>query len=314
MKYMFMAIFVLGFLTIQSVQSCTIFTIKTDTGVYFGNNEDYIYDNTFLAIKPGNESTYGIMTLGYHNNNGFVGDDLPQGGFNTEGLVFDANALPAMPVNNHKSDRQPLPNGNILENILKYCKNVSEVVTWFLTYDFNMTEMAGQLHYADATGNATVISVNNGEWTFTFINHQGYLISTNYNVANVSLGEYPCWRYNNAALLLQKLNRTNTTEGSLEKILNATRQGGEAHTVYSYLVDVKALNLTLYYEGNFNNNRTFNLLTELVQGAHNYDIGELFNQTMSSGDSQVTGSSPVMLVLGIASLTIISKKVKRIHK
>ena len=309
-----MTILVLGFLTIQSVQSCTIFTIKTDTGVYFGNNEDYLYDNAFLAIKPGNESTYGIMTLGYHNNNGFIGDDLPQGGLNTKGLVFDANALPVMPLNSHKSNRQPLPSGNVLENILKYCKNVSEVVTWFLTYDFNMTEMTGQLHFADASGNATVISVNNGEWTFTFINQQGYLISTNYNVANVSVGEYPCWRYNNAALLLQELNRTNTTERSLVQILNATKQGGEAHTVYSYLVDVKALNLTLYYEGNFNNNRTFNLLTELGQGAHTYDIGELFNQTISTGESQVAGNSPVTLGLAIISLAIVSKKVKRIHK
>ncbi len=289
----------------QATQSCTIFTLKSGNEVYFGNNEDYIYDNTFISFKPSNGTTYGHVNFGYHNNNGFIGDNDAQGGINTEGLAFDANSLPPLPLNSHKNDRLPLPSGQPLENILMYCKNISEVVDWFLKYDFNLSEIPAQVHFADASGNATVVSVNDGEWAFTFINEQGYLISTNYNLANISNGEYPSWRYNNAALLLQQLDKNNLSEQSLVEILQSTHQTGEAHTIYSYLVNLHTLDLKLFYEADFSKEISFNLLSELLKGEHTYDLGELFNY--STKNKTTDGFESTAMIMLFISILLVKK-------
>ena len=294
--------------SVISAESCTIFTIKTENTVYFGNNEDYIYDNTFISFIPGNGSTYGHVNLGFHNNNGFIGDNSAQGGLNTEGLAFDANALPPLPLNSHKNEKIPIPSGEPLENILMYCKNVPEVVNWFLEHDFNIPEIPAQVHFADASGNATVVSVYNGEWTFTFINKEGYLISTNYNLANISNGEYPSWRYNNTELLIQQQDKNNITEQSLVNILQSTHQTGEAHTVYSYLINLQSLDLKLFYEADFSKDINFNLLSELLKGEHTYDLGELFAETQET--NTINGYDVMSLVL-ISTIPIVKKKIQK---
>ena len=312
MKHITLLIFLL-FLSLStlSANACTIFTINANNDTYFGNNEDYIYDNTFISFKPGNETTYGIAILGYHNNNGFTGDNLPQGGFNTKGLAFDANALPSMPIESNNTGLK-LPSGNILENVLMYCKNVAEVINWFQIHILNITEIAGQFHFADASGNATVISVNNGELAFTFINEMGYLVSTNYNLANVSIGQWPESRQYIAENMLENLTQKNLTQNittdDLMQVLNATHQyeqpayGYSDNTVYSYLVDLKSLDITIYYMHDFSKAITYNLPKELQKGTHIYDLGTIFASKSSINGFDLT---PLLLLIGV---TVVWKK------
>ena len=307
-KTIFIIILISLMFSTQVTKSCTIFTIRSDTEAYFGSNEDYLYDNTFITFKPGNETTYGVAFLGFHNNNNFIGNNYPQGGYNTKGLAFDVNALPPVPLNNHSTDRVSNPEGYVLENILKYCKDVPEVIQWFQTHDFNMSAISGQFHYADANGNATVISGYDGEWTFTNIGNASYLISTNYNLANISNGEYPSWRYNNAALLLQQVDPENISEESLINVLSSTHQEGEAHTIYSFLVNLKTLDISLFYEHDFTQMKKFNLQTELTQGEHTYDLGQLFKK--STTPNNIIGLDTILILIcfvGILGLRKVKK-------
>ena len=152
-----------------------------------------------------------------------------------------------------------------------------------------MPTIAGQFQFADANGNATVISVYNGDWVFTSIQKANYMVSTNYNLANISNGEYPCWRYNNAILLLQQIDTKNITEESLVAVLKSTHLEGQTHTVYSYLVNVKTLDIALFYEHDFTTKKVFNLQTELNQGEHTFDLGQLFYQSRKTNNIEGFG-------------------------
>ena len=65
--------------------------------------------------------------------------------------------------------------------------------------------MHDQLHSADRSGDAVVISAGqDGEIVLTRKDPgYGFLVSTNFNVANPSNAiDYPCWRYDKAHELL----------------------------------------------------------------------------------------------------------------
>lgn len=66
-----------------------------------------------------------------------------------------------------------------------------------------------QVHLADATGDAVVISAGkDGELAFTR-KQKGdkYLISTNFNVANPeNCYNYPCWRYDIGAEMMDEID------------------------------------------------------------------------------------------------------------
>ena len=59
----------------------------------------------------------------------------------------------------------------------------------------------GQSHFCDADGNAVVVSVNStGNFTYSTIGAENFLISTNFNVAwpDNHYDPYPCPRYETA--------------------------------------------------------------------------------------------------------------------
>ena len=295
-------------LTIMPACSCTVFTFRSGDITYFGNNEDYLYNNTYIAFTPSNGTTFGMATLGYHNNNGFIGDNAVQGGFNAEGLAIDGMSLPPMPLNDHSTDRPTAPSGDPSGNILMFCKNVTEAVKWILKYNFNISEIAGQIHIADKYGNATVASVNNGEWTFTFINEEGYLVSTNYNIANKTIGEWPSARQYVAETMLDNFTHFNVSENDLMSVLNATCQkrpsfSSPSHTVYSYLINLNTLDIAVYYLHDFSKNHTFNLETELQKGAHIYDLGNLF-----ATNKNIISGYECFSVLFIVGIIVLNKK------
>ena len=70
--------------------------------MHFCNNEDLQLPNTYLWFIPSQEyntssgpkQTYGAVFFRFDNNYGYV-----QGGMNDQGLCFDGNGLPAIPMN-----------------------------------------------------------------------------------------------------------------------------------------------------------------------------------------------------------------------
>ncbi|MFX1283942.1 MAG: hypothetical protein ACFFB5_09815 [Promethearchaeota archaeon] len=168
---------VLSFVTISQSRGCTIFTISSpdDKQVFFGSNEDhkYKYRNiTAIWFKPGDNELFGAAYTGWYIPDyqweGCTWDELLMGGLNSEGLCFDMNGVPASEVVINKS--KPLwPSKCYTVYALEHCSTVEEVIELYRTYRFpDITPSSLQLHYADASGDAVVISIDtNGSLAFT---------------------------------------------------------------------------------------------------------------------------------------------------
>jgi hypothetical protein len=98
------------------------------------------------------------------------------------------------PVTSHPG-RKPVHGGytSYPIRILQECATVEDVITWVQEHRWH-TMMHDQLHFVDATGDAVVISAGpDGEVAFTRKPAgDGFLVSTNFNLANPSNGSYPC--------------------------------------------------------------------------------------------------------------------------
>lgn len=200
----------------------------------YGNNEDYNIPKTYYWIRPASGKTYGGVYLGFDNLS-------PQGGINEKGLAFDYNALPEAPLNPHPK----LPNrGAIMRKIQQTCATVEEAITLAKKHNWG-TSLRWQVLLADATGDAVVISAGpDGELAFTRKPEgDGYLASTNFNRANPKntyKGSYPCWRYNKAVEMLEKIeDEKDLTVDYFRSILAAAHvEGAVGNTLYSNVFDL----------------------------------------------------------------------------
>ena len=91
--------------------------------------------------------------------------------------------------------------------ILQECATVAQVIAWVQEHQWHEA-MHDQLHFADAGGDAVVISAGpDGKVAFTRKPAgDGYLVSTNFNLADRTNGAWPCWRYERARELLHEID------------------------------------------------------------------------------------------------------------
>lgn len=249
--------------------SCTIFTANINNTVYFGNNEDYLLEGTYMWLCPSQESTtpsgniiaYGIVGFGFNYNND-PHDGYAQGGMNDQGLCADGNGLPSLSLNPHPERESPYT--YVIEQTLFECASVSEVIDWYLTHNLG-TVMSCQLHYADASGDAVVVSVGtDGEFNFTRKLSSHYLVSTNFNLANPSNGYYPCNRYSTATTMLENITaEMDLIVDACRDILDAVHQEGTYATKYSNIFDPVNLEIHLYHDRNFDKRVSLDLVEEL---------------------------------------------------
>ena len=134
------------------------------------------------------------------------------------------------------------------EITLRECNSVSEVIEWYQTH--NMGGWWGnQLHWADKTGDAVIVSPtpDNG---LAFTRKTGeYLVSTNFNPVDHSQGWYPCQRYEYVSNRLEEL----TSEGIVSRqnlipILSAVSLPETQEyigTVYSNIFDLQSQTIPL---------------------------------------------------------------------
>lgn len=252
-------------------ESCTIFTASYGDTVLFGNNEDWINPNTYYWVVPPKGGHYGVVYFGFDNF-------WPQGGINEKGLAYDVNALPKSPLNPHPE----LPKGDypFYENLKKYA-TVEEVINAVKSYSWEKA-WRGQLHVADSTGDAVVISAGpDGEIVFTRKQKgNGYLISTNFNRANPKNGRYPCWRYDTAVTMLEKIqDEDDLTADCFRFILDSVHQEGPAvNTVYSNTFDLKHGIIYLYHWHQFGEVVKLNVAEEIYKAPSPTRIRDLFSQ------------------------------------
>ncbi|MFX1503387.1 MAG: hypothetical protein ACFFDH_20660 [Promethearchaeota archaeon] len=253
----------------QIPQSCTIFTAAIGDKVLFGNNEDYLLDGTYMWFFPsqsletanGTIQTHGAMFFGFDNND-HPSDGYVQGGMNDQGLCYDANGLPVIPLNPHPEREETHQYFHIFLEILWECSTVNETIDWFESHYIG-DAIGCQMHFADATGDAVVISGgNDGELAYTRIGNSTYLVSTNFNLANPSNGWYPCWRYDMATFYLEGLStEEDLTIEIFQHILSVVSTD---QTSYSNIFDPIRGDIYVYHKHNFNTFVKLNLDEELV--------------------------------------------------
>ncbi|MGY5853442.1 MAG: carcinine hydrolase/isopenicillin-N N-acyltransferase family protein [Candidatus Thorarchaeota archaeon] len=264
----------------QNPEMCTIFTISMGKKVLFGNNEDNQRspDETFIAFVPRQEIPNSWSTPGIEGSSvihGFLlvgvieGKKLfPQGGVNDRGLCYDINGLPPVRFNGQSgiSWREWFNSFDILW----HCSTVKDVENWYLTHQFSsQTWYGGQLHFADATGDAMVLGIGpSGEYVFTWKGDEHFLVSTNFNLANhENANGYPCSRFETATHMLRSIDEDTLTVEACADILDAVhieykdRNG----TVYSNIFDLVKRKAYIYHLHDFDNVIEFDLDQELSQ-------------------------------------------------
>jgi hypothetical protein len=255
---------------ISRVSACTIFTASEGETVLFGNNEDFSNPKTYYWVIPPSNYTYGGVYFGF--------DDLwPQGGVNEKGLAFDINALPETPINPH-------PEKRVLDNYegyiaLQNCATVDEVIALLSEYNWG-NAMWGQIHFADANGDAVVVGPGpDQEVTFTRKEQgDGVLISTNFNLAFNDKDERSgqCWRFDTATELFEQGNRLSVEY--VRDVLDAVHvEGAYLNTLYSTIYDLKRGIIYVFYFHQFDEAVTLIVSEETNDSIEPVPLSDLFS-------------------------------------
>lgn len=305
--------------------SCTIFSASLGNTVLFGNNEDFYKKDTYLWTDPADDNKFGCIYLGFE-------DFSHQGGINEKGLCFDANALPDSKINLHPELESPpfyeAPYQDYLiwlpVLILRKAANVEEAIQIAEKYqrsnwypDEGM--ISYQLNFADAFGNAVVMSVaTNGELAFSRKEKdENYLISTNYNKANPENAmEYPCKRYQTTYAMLSKIRlEDELTVDYFKSILDSVHQEGIFNTtLYSNIFDLKKGIIYLYYWHQFDEVVKINVKDELAKGKVYINIKDLFtNKTVKDAKKEYFRIIVILcaiIIVGTIGLIILIRKLR----
>jgi hypothetical protein len=255
-------------------QSCTIFTASIGNRVIFGNNEDYSNPNTYYWAVPPSDGKYGGVYFGFD-------DFWPQGGVNEVGLAFDINALEEAPLNPHPG----LPSLNDYEGyvVLRSCATVEEAIELVKGYNWGEA-MWGQIHFADASGDAVVVSAGRDkELAFTRKKEgDGSLVSTNFNLAfnSENAREGLCWRYDKTvAMLAEAETGEDLTVEYCREILDAVHvEGASVNTLYSNIFDLRNGDIYICYFHQFNEVAKLNATEEIAKNSTPTPIKNLFSE------------------------------------
>ena len=253
---------------------CTVFTLSKGDRVFFGGNDDYIHADSHYWVDPGNDSQYGAIWIGQPDN--------VQQGVNIHMLAYDANGLPRQEVKSYPG-HTPVPGSynSYPLHILHECVTVEQVIHWVRTHQWH-SHMHDQMHFADSTGDAVIISVGKkGEVAFTRKQAgDGFLISTNFNVANPRNGfGYPCWRYQTAQQMLDKLVKQEEpiTYSNAANVLNAVHQEGiSSWTLESMVADLTIGLVYLYYFYQYDKPVVLNVKEEIANPPKAGPLSNLF--------------------------------------
>ena len=293
--------------------NCSIFTVKNEDSVYFGNNEDEGGNRrrTDMWFVPSDDKqSYGCVYVGFAENEpgGDDVDGIEIGGMNTEGLCFDGNGIfPGEAVDPVEEYGPPMSYLTCRGQVLRECATVVEVIQWYQTHNLGGTWW-GQTHWADKTGDAVVVSpATDGGIAFTRITGD-YLISTNFNVDHPQGQYYPCWRYNIMTIMLEDITTSDTVSvENCAQILDTVHAPPGATypgTVYSNVFDLKQQLIYLYIHGDYDNVVLLNLSEELSKNYHGYIINDLAESTP---EELYTNSNlwPIEPKMSISSISIL---------
>jgi hypothetical protein len=251
---------------------CTVVTVSKGDQVFFGGNDDYINPDSYYWVDPGNENRYGAIWIGTPDN--------VQQGINEKGLAYDANGLPRVDTNPHPERKWVSTSYTYYPiQILHECATVEQVIEWANTHRWH-SYMHDQMHFADASGDAVIISAGaDGELAFTRKPPgDSYLISTNVNAANPSNG-YPNNNYTIASKELSQLldKQGDLTFQDVTGVMDAVHvTGGSSWTLETLLADLPNGVIYIYYFYQYDQPLILNLAEELKNDRPSGPLSALF--------------------------------------
>ena len=266
MKKWLCAALLVAILGAQTAQACTIFTVTKNGTVLFAGNEDQASNKSYLVVDK--TGKYGVVFIATPT------DEYPlvmQMGVNAQGLAYDINSI-------GKETLKPQPNTTrqtewALVKLMRETGSVDELLGKFFTYDWGPS-IAYQIHVADRFGNAVVIHPGkDGRLTYTRINKAtGYLISTNFNLRDLDMDRPFSSRYKTTEARLKALTaKGGVSPGAAALVLEATHQAANiivpVRTIYSTVVDLNTLDMTVYYESRFDAPHRLSLRSLLAGGS-----------------------------------------------
>ena len=275
---------IIGFLLISLLDvsvtiACTIITASNGETVMFGGNEDQTPNSSFLVVNT--SGTFGVV---YFATPWKQWPLVMQMGINEMGLSYDSNWIPREKLTPHP-ERNPQYEWVILQ-LMKEASSVEEVLSKIFTYNFG-DSIEYQVHFADKSGDAAVIHPGmDGELTYSRKpKGNGYLISTNFNLARLDKGNWSCSRYKTAEKMLSKISaQSDLTAEFMASVMNATHQDRFfVKTLYSAVYDLQKLRIYLYYNRQFDKPYMLDVKKELAKttGYRKISLKDLVSNNLS---------------------------------
>lgn len=253
--------------------ACSVFTVADASGVYFGNNEDYVKPG-YLWTVPARKGRLARICFGFE-------DRFMQGGMNERGLCFDASALPEVTWEKPKgkpSDRK------LIERIMETCATVDEALAQFEAH--HSPHLAkSQFMFADAGGAAAVVTGLPDGRLSVVRRSESALIMTN---TRLEAAAYRCPRYVRAE---QVLDAGTPGLARVRDALAAIRQTGPACTVYSTIYEPAARRFHVYEYGDFSTVRSFDFDVLLAEGPHDTALAALFDSAPGAFEARCGGDA-----------------------
>lgn len=288
-----------------SNQTCTIITAAYEGNVLFANNEDWHSPDPLIGFFPTSAEGFGSVHVGFRHSDGSIEFG---GAMNDQGLAWDINSLPRSVLKPHPEKPYSHETDNYLSTITKNAVMVEDAIRIANDFDFG-DSMSLQIHIADASGDAVVIGAGpDEEIVFTRKSAgDGYLVSTNFNLANPDNGTKG-WRYDTATSMLKELSTSG--EFPIEfmgGVLEAVHlENLTSYTLYSNIFDLKNGKIYLYYLAQYDELVDLDVAEELSKGQRIVEMRDIFSSdTVDAGQSAYRWFETRFTILKIAVVAAI---------
>jgi hypothetical protein len=202
-------------------------------------------------------------------------------------LAWAINSVPKAKLNPHPEKIYSHAEDNYFSAISKRAATVEDAIRIAKNFDFG-DEFGVQIHIADASGDAVVISPgSDGEMAFTRkVAGENYLLSTNFNLETREGPVDFRWDTGNSMLETLSGGQTLTPEFAAEILEAVHLKTLTTHTLFSNVFDLKNGEIYIYYLSQYGETVKLNIAEELAKGQRVVDARTLFSaETAANGDA-----------------------------
>jgi len=267
---------------------CTSFMASSKGLSLLGDSEDAGMDHplagdpcrSLVFFRPASSEEYGRMHLGWLWQGKYRSF---QAGMNEHGLAYSLTAVPEVQMKRHPE--RPFLHGrdSFYDRILRQAANVEEAIKVTLQFDFPSVWF--QILFADASGNAAVISPSaDGELSITRKDEGSHvLVASTFNVADPDqfVGHDSFVRYDAAREKLEQLTlQENLDVKPFASVLQAVSRQHPyvldgSYTMYSTTYDLTHRQAFIYFLSGFKDPVVIDLPSELFMGEHTLAVCDL---------------------------------------